>query len=775
MKRRKFFKLFGLTTGAMSLTPWEFFESKVYASATFSRSGALAQIEKLAGQSPLQAEVRVARGGPRLFLNGEEIYPFMALSTHLYPTIGNFKKAGINIYHPIIGMRSAWLGPGKYDWSIIDAFFGKLLEMNPDACFLPRLQLNTPNWWKEAHPAELIKYGLPIPERKINVHIKRKIPQSEGGHYFMASGDELWEASLASEVWRRDTAGMLRAFVKHIQDSPLNSRVIGYHPTTGRTAEWNYFGPDYLPDYSEPMQRACGKIPEPEARLQTTFGLLRDPEKEMAVIDFYRKFHDTIADTVLYMAGTLKAATERKLLCGVFYGYLLEQVRIQEAGYLATEKILQSPDLDYIACPYTYQEGNVRNGRGERVNMVDGAGNLLGSSRGLGGDGGYRMLAESVKRHGKLYISEMDPSTYLDFNPHTVVGGLGGDSSHTLEGSKLILQRDLGQAFATGVGGWLFDFGPLNQAKDGWYAGKPIIDEIKRFVDLGALRLKLDISSVAQIAAVYDIKSFFSTAHWKADKPWYDYGIGYTDFFNHWFINTQARTFHRIGAPMDFLHNFDLQPDDAGAYRLLFMVNMFHLTSDEIKKIKTILRDSGMTVVWYYAPGFITSEKLDLARMEDITGFKFKVLTDPGLMLIRGNIKRPGKRLRLRFGVNASHYPRFAVVDANSENLGLWQDVDEVAFAMKEHEGYRSVYVGSAPLPAPILRWLAEQAEVPLWSSEPDIVRATQDAAMLVATEKGERKVTLHKPMRALDDNTLAREHVLNMDFGEVKIFVADA
>ncbi len=471
------------------------------------------------------------------------------------------------------------------------------------------------------------------------------------------------------------------------------------------------------------------------------------------------------------MASTLKQAMESRVLCGVFYGYLLEQVRIQEGGYLATQKILESPDIDYIACPYTYQEGNVRNRKGVRVDMIDGGGNLLGSSRGVGGDGGYRMLVESVKRHGKLYISEMDPSTYLDVNPHTVVGGLGGRSSHTLEGSKLILQRDLGQVFASGVGGWLFDFGPLNQAQNGWYASEPLIDEIRRLVALGERRMKLDISSVAEIAAVYDIKSFFATAHWNADRPWYDYGIGYTDFFNHWFINTQSRTFHRIGAPMDFLHDFDLQPTDSKKYRLMFMVNLFHLTSDEVSQIKAMLRDSGATVVWYYAPGFITSDKLNLEQMQDLTGFRFKVLKEPGPMMIRGKIRAEEYSIRLRFGVDARHYPRFAVTDDDGESLGLWQDVDEVAFAMKEYEGHKSVYVGSAPLPSLILRWLVQQAEVPLWSSEPDIVCATEDAAMIVATEKGERKLTLHKPMAPIDGGMAQREHLLKMDFGEVKMF----
>ncbi|HID33945.1 MAG TPA: hypothetical protein EYP25_05130, partial [Anaerolineae bacterium] len=33
------------------------------------------------------------------------------------------------------------------------------------------------------------------------------------------------------------------------------------------------------------------------------------------------------------------------------------------------------------------------------------------SRRGIAGDGGYRVLLESVKRHGKLFFVEIDPST----------------------------------------------------------------------------------------------------------------------------------------------------------------------------------------------------------------------------------------------------------------------------------------------------------------------------------------------------------------------------
>jgi hypothetical protein len=729
----------------------------------------LRHIQKLEGESPARGEIRVERGGPRLYLNGVEIYPLLALSTHLYPTIENYKRAGIHIYNPIMGTRSMWVGPDRYDWSLVDAFLDRLLELNPGAYFLPRLQLNTPTWWKEAHQKELITYGLDINKKRYDILKHQDLVFTEGGHYF-GTGNELWEASFASEAWRRDTAGMLRAYLNHIEESPLRSRVIGYMPTTGRTGEWNYFGANFLPDYSGPMRRVCGEIPSVEARLKTTFGLVRDPEKEKSVIEFYQKYHETVAENAVVMCRTVHEATGGRALAGVFYGYLLEQVRIQEGGYLAARKIFESPDIDYIVGPYTYQPGNVKDQKGVRITVEDGAGNQLGSARGVGGDGGFRMMTESLRRQGKLYISEMDPSTYLDENPHRVIGGHGGIGSDTLEGSRRILQRDLGQVFASGVGGWLYDFGPLNRAKDGWYASPEMIAEMKRFADLGKLRKDLDITPVSQIAGICDAKTFAATEHWDADRPWGDYAIKYSDFINQWFINSQARAYHRIGAPMDFLFHSDLRSDDKDRYRLLFMMNLFYMTDEEVHHLKKSLRNSNVTVVWYYAPGFVGKEKLDLGRMELLTGFSFNILEAPGSMLIR--VEADG--LDLKFGVNRSKRPRFAVTDNEARSLGFWADNGAVAFAMKRHDGYTSIYVGSAPLPQRLLRWLAGQAGVDLWSSQPDIVWATRDAAAIVATSDGRRTLTLPKPMAPVDGGPAQRKHQLDLETGEVKIFAAE-
>jgi hypothetical protein len=80
----------------------------------------------------------------------------------------------------------------------------------------------------------------------------------------------------------------------------------------------------------------------------------------------------------------------------------------------------------------------------------------------------------------------------------------------------------------------------------------------------------LDLDSVAEIAAIYDAKSLFVTRHWKAEEP-YSQGTDCMDYFSYWFLDSQARAFHRIGAPVDFLYRFDLKPLDVKKYRLFFM------------------------------------------------------------------------------------------------------------------------------------------------------------------------------------------------------------
>ncbi len=760
IKRREFLRLAGLAAGAGALGQSAWLRANP---AAPSRAGDI--FARLAGEPALRSEVRTEHGGPRLFVNGAEVYPLMATATALVTATGNFAKSGVHMYNPIVGLGAGWRGPGAYDWTLIEVFLARMLEADPEARFLPRLQLDAPGWWKAAHPEECMKYALDGPSDRYDVIKTQRLPESEGGYHF-GQGEDLWAVSFASEKWRSDTADAVRSFIAHFEATPLRSRIVGYHPVTGQTGEWNCWGAEQLPDLSGPMEARTGPAPAATARLTTTAGLLRDPAKEQAVISYYAALHEVVAETVCFFAKVVKDAVRRRLICGTFYGYLLEQVEIQEGGYLEFRKVLACTDLDYLAVTYSYQGKNGFDAFGSPT-MLDGGCNAYGHSRGLGGTGAFRALTESIRRSGKLYLSEMDPSTYVDKHPLKVVGGDGGPGSDTVKGTLRILDRDLGQMFTRGAAGWLFDFGSVNSSPQGWYSTPLIIEEIRRFADLGRLRPRLDISPVSDVAVVADDKVFTATQHWLAEKPWRNFGMGYSDFINHWFLNTQSQGIFRLGAPADFLHHEDLTRADCTRYKLLLALNVFKLSPGQVSAWRERLKDSGAIVLWVYAPGYIAPDRLDLGQMETLTGMRFSVLPAPGPM----TIATEGAAPRLRFGVASDRGPRFVMRSPGAEILGRWVDNDEPAFARIKDDGYTSVYVGTGPVPIAVLRWLATEAGVPLWSSRSDIIYATRDIAMLVATEPGHRVLSLPHPLMPVDGGASSRHHTLELEMGEVRLF----
>lgn len=691
----------------------------------YPHAGMQEALRALQGEPPARAQVRVERGAPRLFLNGKEVFPLLAWSNDLIEFAPDFAWAGIELLHPHFNLADGWREDGTLDWSGFTHLLSHLLRAQPRAYFLIRLGLFAPGWWKARYPQELAQYALPLDHR-----------QGEFGG--------VRHPSVASERWRRDTERVLRQFLRFVERSPWRSRVLGYQLAYGVYGEWHAFGARYLPDLSPPMQRACGVVPDAAARLHASLGLLRDPAREREVIRFYERFHEVHADALLHFARVVKEETRGRALCGAFYTYLLENLWIQEGGHLAPQKVLASPFIDFVACPYAYQG-----------DAYDGTGRWLGRSRGVGGDGGYRVLLESIRRHGKLYFAEIDPATCLETEPQHV--GNGGVGSESLRGSRLILRRDLAQMTVQGNAGWLFDIGP------GWYAEREFLQEVRDFVQLGRARARWNLQTVAQTAAVYQPESFFITAHWKSAP-----GDGEVDLFGDYFLNRQCRALHRLGAPVDFLYLADLQEEDARRYRFLLMVNCFTLTEKQVERLRRLFAGSGTTVVWCYAPGFLSPDGVSPQRMSRLTGFALRPLEGAGRMTIEAQGKP--------FGIPGEHHPRFTVEDPDAEVLGRWTDGSGVAFARKRVDGYTSVYVGVLPLPTEILRPLAAEAGVALWSSFPDIVYACADAAALTATCDGEREVRLPQPMRLWKgDGAPQRTYRFHLREGETVVFVRKA
>ena len=110
LDRRVFLKRLGLTAGAIFLPALPFRAELLAAPDPEDEL-----LERLAGEPPAVSAVRVEGGAPRLHLNERRVLPRWGMSVELLETAGAYRKSGIDLLSPILGLDSGWTGPGRPD------------------------------------------------------------------------------------------------------------------------------------------------------------------------------------------------------------------------------------------------------------------------------------------------------------------------------------------------------------------------------------------------------------------------------------------------------------------------------------------------------------------------------------------------------------------------------------------------------------------------------------------------------------------------------------
>lgn len=266
---------------------------------------------------------------------------------------------GINEFAGLFPMtpNHFWIGEDQYDFSEIDRSMEMICPTGKEMYVFPRVYLNTPSWWEAAHPEELCcdDAGMALHE------------------------------SFASDLWREDAARALRALMDHINASKWRDCVVGYHIAAGSTEEWTYHhyaGEIFRLDCSEPnrrkfiawlqkkyetvayLNRAWKKsysdfseteFPSTLARCYAINGSLRDEEREMQTIDFWQYTNELFAETIVHFCHVVKEYSQNTRLAGAFYGYNIFLIH-PDKGHFALSKVLESPDVDFIAATGNHPE-----------------------------------------------------------------------------------------------------------------------------------------------------------------------------------------------------------------------------------------------------------------------------------------------------------------------------------------------------------------------------------------------------------------------------------
>ena len=581
-----------------------------------------------------------------------------------------------------------WPKPGvEADWSGVDSACKTVLRANPNALLLPRVGMNPPPWWREAHPEDVMQW-------------------EDGRRAHMV---------VASPRYRRDAAERLAALVTHLEEK-FGDHVAGYHPGGQYSDEWFYDDPWSLPlsGYA-PADAAAWKawlkkhgrpdapVPAAAARHAAPAGIFRDPATERTLIDWAEFQQEAMADCVCELARAARKASHGKKLVVFFYGYVFEFGAVHTgpsvSGHYALRRALNCPDIDVLCSPISYFD------------------------RGLAQSAPSMTAAESVALAKKMWLNEDDTRTYL------ACVSSGYDRVDTLEDTNKELVRNVAQEALRNFGTWWMDLG-----SSGWFNDAGMWAEMKRLRALDEPLLKKPTPFRPQVAAVIDEQAMLRVA------------AGGTLVTRPGICGVRA-PLGRMGAPYGQYLLDDVLAGRVKA-KLHVFLNAWSLSSTERSKLLKTTR--GSTKVWCYAPGWFDGGQTSLEAMRQLTGFEMKIVS-PAKSAATPTERGRTLGLEKSFGGEKPVKPLFTAADAKPEEILATYPDGSAAVALRRTSGGPSLFVGAPGLTSELLRLAAREAGVHLFTETDCNVCANGRFLSLHASQDGSVDVNIGKPEPVTD------------------------
>ncbi len=656
--------------------------------------------------------------------------------------VPSFADIGYDIAMIDLRLEHLWTGPQRYDVAKLERQLAGFMATNPRCCFLGRLALNPPAWWVQAHPAD--------------IGVWRRLTEPLEG--------KLRYASFSSPTWRRETGEALQALLERVMASAAGDRFIGFNLLYAFGPEWEHPCTDAFHDYGDVnlqqlrawlarqypsaaelatawqqpgLTFATAAVPPPADRVKGDCYELMDPSRNgRRIADYIRFTDESVVDAIAHMAGIVKTVTGRRGLVLAHYGYHFEgydgfdRVNYNERGHHAIDRFVELPDVDGSGSAYQYR---VRHAGGATVPIT---------------------TVGSLRLHDKLYWLEDDTRTHLA-SPTASYG-----RACNLWESVNILKRNAAEAVSQASAMWYLDF------EGNWYSDPEIMRTVKQIRQIAQEALSRDRRRNAEIAVIVNQRTVrylrASTALW-------------LPLLCHEFFEELPH----VGAPFDSYLIEDLARPDMPDYKLYLLLDTIALNEREQRLLREKVLCRGHTVVWHYAPGYITETGLSEEAMSAIAGMKLAALDVGGVLRATlCDLADPATRgcpPDLSWGTRLPVGPIIACRDPQARVLAMQHavpgtapdgrlkvgDVSEPCLAVKDMGDWTSVWCGVPPVPTPLLRSIATMAGVHLYDTGGDFVSANHAMVAVHARYAGPRTIRLPRRCQVVDAFTgeqVARE-----------------
>jgi hypothetical protein len=680
-------------------------------------------------------------GRPTIFINDQPQYPMVYSLTDVpggrwsweevpQHNIHNFCRSGITLYQVDIPIDSIWYEDGRVDITIARQQIAGILQVCPEAAVFFRLHVRAPQWWRDGHPDEWVRYADTDYKDEEKFALPRII---ESDNY------PVRRVSMASERWKSETSEKLREILAALASTPEGNALAGIQVANGVYGEWHNWGFYWHePDIGIPMNRffrrwlkerygsdsglqqawnradarlETAEVPGVEGR-RTTAGIFRDPAREQNVIDYYRCVHELVADNIIHFAKIVKETWPRPIITGTFYGYYFSTFDRQAAGgHLELHRILSSPHIDYLSGPQAYGPESLKLGEAYRS----------------------RSLIATIRLHGKLWLDEMDvePTTPIE-----------RDSRYELRlrNSLADVRRNAVFTYTKGMGLWFYDFGVAGVDLDGFQynhrGSRGNWDHPDLMSDIGLAKLLFEsrlgehYQTEADVLFVYDTESLYHTASLRGSDP-----VSST------LIDYNTLNAFKSGVVFDPIHVSDLMTIDLTPYRAVVFGNTYLLTDEQIEFIRTSVARNGRTVVWFFAPGYTNGESLDVDRISELCGIQLEPTALSGTPEIELSISTDSS---VSYQVGEGPLaPVFAVQDPEAVPLGRFRETDQVAIARKSFPDHTAWYVSLPNKGIEPMRHILEESGAHIYNSQGAIVYAGGGILAVHTKEGGTLDITL--------------------------------
>jgi len=699
---------------AVTLTATSVADSTKFNSASLT----IPQLPGFAGVS--EAHVDSVNGMARLIINGKPAPPLLFMDQenfldriqYLAPQVQDAVARGIHLFQ--ISLHTwPWdnQGTAPLDFSSIDQVMDNVIKADPQAILLLRIDGAPRQGWKP-----------PVAPTAADYTVSPNFQFAPPGNI-----------SLASDIFFNGFLTSVPHLFQHLQNSSYGAHILGYNilgpPGCG---EWFpcevVHGPDYSPVNTQkfqtwlqnkygtdaalsaawgmPVTIATAQVPPPQPGrfpIQTLVVVTPPPPiyafyqlpQEQDWVDYSAFTSDLYSQRILDIAKLFRTQTGGKRLIGFYNGYLLD-VSTSFNGHLRFDRILASPDIDFLCAAITQFD------------------------RGAGGPGGADITIETVNAHGKLWISEEDLITYLSientlFPP---IVGPGGATTADLTQTIDVLQRDLAAILIHRAGAWWFDINENGGFNDPamWTVmsdyGVPLFNQLYA----NPQPYRPDVALIIDRTSIMFQKNDADMTNGQRfilrnelAKSGVSYGVYTLD---------------------DFLDG--TEPPS----KVYIFANTNYLTDAQISTIQSRLNAEGATAIWQYAPGFLGPNGADVTRVSKLTGIQ--VIQSDGVGWTDGDGLMAG------FTWGYSHVnvlsPRLIVTDASAEVMGHYRSDNQVSSARKKVGNFESVFigdfgmsridVGSVGWGPDALRAILRTTGVHIWSTAGDTI--STDGTLLV-------------------------------------------